>query len=191
MGCDIYLFVEVEHDGNWNSVDEWETEDGYKSVAYEKQYYNGRNYDLFALLANVRNYNDVKPIKCPVGLPDDVSDQVMQKSESYGSDGHSHSYLTLKELIDFDWDQSIKEAGYMNNEQWDKFNKSLHTDNPDYDLRYSYCQGIGPTLKDTHTWHEWNIPVKIAVSDFFDKTLPKLVELDEPDKVRIVFFFDN
>ena len=191
MGCDIHLFVEVEHDGTWNSVDEWETEDGYTSVVYEKQYYNGRNYDLFALLANVRNYNNVKPMKCPVGLPDDVSYQVMQKSESYGSDGHSHSYLTLKELIDFDWDQSIKEAGYMTHKQCDVFNESLKTDTPDYNLRYPYSQDVGNSIKHKFIWCEWTVPVKIAVDDFFNKTLPKLIKLDEPDKVRIVFFFDN
>ena len=191
MECDIHLFVEVNNNGVWESVDEWVTEDDYTSVEYEKRFYRGRNYDLFALLADVRNYHDIEPISPLKGLPNDISENVKQICDYWNSDAHSHSFFTLKDLLAFDWNKSIKEAGYMNNERWEIFNKSLHTDNPDYDLRYSYSQGIGTTLKDTHTWHEWEIPVKIAVNDFYDKTLPKLVELDEPNKVRIVFFFDN
>ena len=33
-------------------------------------------------------------------LPDDVSDELKSMSDGYGMDGHSHNYLTLKELMD-------------------------------------------------------------------------------------------
>ena len=191
MGCDIHLFVEVNQNNMWESVDEWEDEDGYTSVVYDKRYYSSRNYDLFALLANVRNYHGTTPIKNPIGLPSDVSDVVKQHSEDYGVDGHSHSYYTLTELLEIDWDGAIKEAGYIEDERWSKFYASLQTDNPDYKLRYPYSQGIGSSLHATHTWHEWEIPLKISVSDFYNLTLPKLVKLGEPNNVRIVFFFDN
>jgi hypothetical protein len=74
MGCDIHLYVEVRGaDGTWQSADEWErdTDDGYTwvDVPYEKEYYNGRNYSLFAMLADVRNRDGLIPFSQPRGLP--------------------------------------------------------------------------------------------------------------------------
>ena len=61
--------------------------------------YNGRCYELFATLANVRNDADITPISNPKGLPVDASDYVKERAKSWGHDGHSHSWLTAKELF--------------------------------------------------------------------------------------------
>ena len=55
MGCDIHFYVERrEHsDAPWTSADEWINDDGYWTV--ENPFYDDRNYDLFGILANVRN----------------------------------------------------------------------------------------------------------------------------------------
>ena len=121
MGCDIHFFVEVKQaDGSWKSVDEWEVEDGYTYVPYEKAFYNGRNYDLFAILADVRNGRGFAGCKTgdgfniidePRGLPNDVSSEVKSQAESWDGDGHSHSWFTLAELESFDWDQTTKHEG--------------------------------------------------------------------------------
>jgi len=191
MGCDIHLFVEVNNNGKWESVDEWTENDGYIHVSYENRLYTDRNYSMFALLANVRNYQGIKPICQPKGLPSDVSDEVKAYSESWGEDGHSHTYFTLKELLEIDWNETIKEAGYMDNKRWKKFSLSLKTLHPDYDLRYPYSQGIGPSLRCTYTWRKWEIPLKITAGNFYDEVIPKLTELGTQENVRIVFFFDN
>ena len=57
-----------------------------------------RHYNLFGLLAGVRNYN-IKPIAPPRGFPKDVSKSITEGYNSWGSDAHSASWLTLAELM--------------------------------------------------------------------------------------------
>lgn len=126
----------------WVSVDKWTNEDGYIGVPYDDRFYTGRNYNLFSALCGVRSdhfYNSPRCISEPKGLPVDCSNEVNQVSEEWGSDGHSHNYNTLRELLEFDWS--------------------------DY----------GQTC-----------------DEFINRTIPKLQALsNNPDNVRIVYFFDN
>ena len=191
MGCDIHLFVEVKKDGKWEAIDKFEEEDGCIYAPYEEQIYKGRNYPLFALLANVRNYSDVQPIHEPKGFPDDVSDVLKRMSKEWNDDWHSHSYLTIRELNEYDWEQPIKESGFVDNKRWKAFVETLKTETPDYMLRFPYAQGIGDSLKQSHTWHEWTVPTKITVGDFIYGVIKKLNAIGEPDDVRIVYAFDN
>ncbi|GAI60500.1 unnamed protein product, partial [marine sediment metagenome] len=87
MGCDIHLFVEKRVGGNWVPADKWvpdkESEDkDALMVPYGNRYYDGRNYHLFAILADVRNNfgfagidrgDQFNPISDPRGLPQDVT----------------------------------------------------------------------------------------------------------------------
>jgi len=83
MGCDIHLYIEyknkkVAFDGykdNWHS--------------FGKRINPGRNYAMFALMANVRNhYSDGKlPVLVePRGMPDDVGYYVKDESQIYISE---------------------------------------------------------------------------------------------------------
>src|SRR5581483_6649473 len=113
MGCDIHAFIERrERDANgrpasWVHVpapvvpDEPENEydffdDGSRRPVPADI---GRKYDLFALLADVRNRGEIEPIAPPRGLPEDVSEPVRRESDVMGADGHSHSWFTLEELL--------------------------------------------------------------------------------------------
>lgn len=60
MGCDIHTIVEIKENGNWKCIDE------------VPEQFNKRDYKIFALLANVRNYFDIKGFE-PKGLPEDIS----------------------------------------------------------------------------------------------------------------------
>ena len=109
MGCDIHLYTErkrsVKGKTQWVNVDYWKKNPYYGDDEYEREYelipaYRHRNYFLFSILADVRNYSNNIPISKPKGLPEDVSDEVRAESERWGSDGHSHSYFTLLELKD-------------------------------------------------------------------------------------------
>jgi len=99
MGCDIIIRTEVKRNGKWTSGDL------YKKIGKEFQIieiYDGRSYSLFTILADVRNYNGVMtPISKPRGIPEDASEEYKNLCESWGVDGHSHSYLTLKEMEEF------------------------------------------------------------------------------------------
>lgn len=110
MGCDIHLTVEKLVDGKWVDQSAWKTEhqgtpDEYTTQVRYDQWYGGRNYALFALLADVRNYHNFKPLADPRGIPANASREYREWATRWGGDGHSHSYLTLKELLDFDWTQ--------------------------------------------------------------------------------------
>jgi len=92
MGCDIHGWVEVKKD----YLDWW--------IGIIKiDWIADRNYTMFACLANVRNYDNVKPISEPKGIPKDVSDEAKEDIEGWGVDGHSHTWLTWKEIKEYDW----------------------------------------------------------------------------------------
>ena len=65
--------------------------------------YMGRNYSLFGVLGNVRNYDNLNPIFSDRDLPDDVSQEICDMSDDWGMDAHSHNYLYLDEIIDSDY----------------------------------------------------------------------------------------
>jgi hypothetical protein len=64
--------------------------------------YHGRNYMLFAWLADVRNttYGDVPVLSEPRGLPIDVSEEIRKLSNQIGIDGHSHSWYLVSEILE-------------------------------------------------------------------------------------------
>lgn len=136
MGCDIHFFTErftssnnyegprnlseernnkIEEivDGKpsterWVSADTWEVDpdDGDWEVV-EK--FGDRNYYLFSILADVRNSGDEEVIDDPRGIPQDASFGYLYKCDRWAGDAHSHSYFTLRELLDVDWDKYDEE----------------------------------------------------------------------------------
>lgn len=150
MGCDIHCYLEKKTD-NKNEIEEssysyseWEI------VSYDK-IYNHRNSNLFAILANVRNNRELsglpteatfEPISKPRGLPKDVSFIVGNLSEAYGVDGHSHSYLTLKEILDYDWERKKRVLNaIVDEENYIRFKENKYP--------YSFCyKCMGPKTKE-------------------------------------------
>ena len=115
MGCDIHVFVEARIGSaqypTWQNIDSWAVNQGFGSngvdaVIQEKQirfrvcsiisYY--RDYELFTILAGVRETGGITPIAFPKGLPPDASTIVKIMESNLGEDAHSHSFLTLREL---------------------------------------------------------------------------------------------
>lgn len=101
MGCDIHMHVEVnERDPDGSK---------WQMVMNEVAAYGGRNYNVFSVPANVRNYGGpngeptITPISEPRGMPSDVSNDVDTLREVYGPDGHSHTWLLLSEVLAYDW----------------------------------------------------------------------------------------
>lgn len=79
MGCDIYLYVE-----HYNKESKrWDNLSLYKKYSEGEfspvDIYDGRDYELFSLLAGVRSIID--PFVLPRGVPDDMSCEV---SKAYG-----------------------------------------------------------------------------------------------------------
>ncbi len=121
MGCDVHMFLErkLEDESNeWASADIWDKNDlfidypdssfpEYKVKAVNRLF-NRSSYILYAILASVRNDdNKIIPIAKPRGLPSNVSEMVRRQEEFWGVEGHSHSWLTLDEIINYDWTQTF------------------------------------------------------------------------------------
>lgn len=115
MGCDIHLFTEKKikiycKDGT--QEEKWVCCDYFKLNPYyidnkddKRKYdivniYSDRDYKLFSVLANVRNYDKIEEVLDePRGLPYDVSDAVKKECKEWGVIGHSHSWFYAKELF--------------------------------------------------------------------------------------------
>ena len=98
MGCDIHMFIEKKANEKY---DIWER----VSLYYINEYthdlecaepYNGRDYELFSLLAGVRGWYE--PFDFCRGLPDSVSSKIEAEHAGWGMDCHSTSWYDLCEL---------------------------------------------------------------------------------------------
>jgi hypothetical protein len=92
MGCDIHPYAEVR------TAIGWEVADGVHP-------FDSRHYGIFGFLADVRNYSRSPVLAHPRGLPDDVTALVAARAD--WSDAHSHSWLSLAELLAYDYEQVI------------------------------------------------------------------------------------
>ena len=64
--------------------------------------YDGRNYEVFGVLAGVRG-GENGVIDYPRYLPNDVSEEIKNEHERWDLDAHSATYYTLDELLDSDY----------------------------------------------------------------------------------------
>lgn len=191
MGCDIHVCLEVKQTvfgkEKWVNVDSF-TWDEYDQKLEHNDFYRGRDYDLFSALAGVRKRGN-NPCMKEKGMPDDAHSLTVAQYEHWAGDGHSHSWLTLKELMDFQAAHSgiVKRSGMISAAQNEEL-KSGKT--PD-----SWCQA---TNISGYVWAEWedkSCPVDYFIeqmraylkSRFYEYELESLGQ----EKIRVVFWFDN
>lgn len=185
MGCDIHIFAEVKRQGKWEKV----TDECFTDIYYETKKsscpFDWRSYAMYGFLADVRNYSNCKPISETKGLPLDSeylnSPSKWQGSISYGTEEpvkidtnyddiredwnyHSHSYLTLKELLQVDYEETF----------WDRritrgFNGASISEEGEGTMK-TYREHLGET---------------------FFKNIEELKQLGSPEDVRVIFWFDN
>lgn len=152
MGCDIHLYVEYRTSADlpWQSADKWSGAygDG-PDVDFRDSFYHDRNYDLFAMLADVRNGSGFAgvdtgdgfvPIAMPKGLPEDLSPELNDLMVVRGMIEHTPSWLTVGELMAYDWTQTTIKRGWVNAIEW-----ARHRDSGSPN---SWSGGIsGPSIK--------------------------------------------
>lgn len=204
MGCDIHMHVEYKTT-NWITKKEcWYCGDYYRQCRHDEYgnnmlvpIYDKRNYALFAVLADVRNYGDTEYIDRPRGLPEDVTDVVRESYEDWRGDAHSCSYFTLKELIDFyNKNTPLKRSGLISPEQ----QKDLDERGI---LPTSWCQGCNIEGYERREWEEKNNVLLPLISKLKERADELRLIYDflwdgndyeaynKSDRIRIVFWFDN
>lgn len=188
----VYDAYELKH---WTPLAGWVRE----------SWYSGRNYDLFAILANVRNdgsWEQVVPLR---GFPDDASYQVVEDYEGWGDDAHSPSWITLEELFAFDWTKSGVDTGVVSLVEYQQYKANGEPD--------SWCGAIGgPAIemvtpaemealiaagvtktgagKDPYTTVSWGRTYEEACRELL-MNMREAQKMYEGETLRMVFWFDN
>lgn len=198
MGTDIHMHVEYkDRDGKWECGDYFRLKNDRYWVV---EFLGDRNYDLFAVLANVRNYGNTEYIDDPRGLPDDASELVREFYENWEDDAHSCSFLTLRELIDFNSEgHPLKRSGMISPEAQKQLDLGIIPD--------SWCQDTNVEGWERREWEEDNDvlvrlieKLKERADDLnliyyfrWDSENQKTRDLayDNSSNIRIVFWFDN
>ena len=120
MGCDIHAVLERKVEDKWEPV---------INLPEGAELDDFRNYDTFAVLADVRNGSGfagcdtgdgIPIISEPRGFPKDMSMETTLWANEHNDWCHSESFLTLQEMLAFDWDQPITKRGVIGvNHYWD------------------------------------------------------------------------
>lgn len=190
MGCDIHVKIEKRIDGVWTNVP-WTSADartyGYKHDPTDAlevpDYFDARNYNLFAILAGVRQGtwgDNIPPIAEPRDIPEDSPMFHMSHADmEYSLGDHSFSFVTLRELLDYDWNATYTYHASVSKEQADAM---LLTGGPPTEW-CAYGTNKVPV--------SWEATRRHAVHEWPDLVLPVLQQLGDPDNVRLVFGFDS
>lgn len=193
MGCGIHCFKEKRVGGKWVTADKWtpyDYGDGEKGleVRWEDRF-TKRNYQLFGLLCRGVRVDNEHGF-APRGLPADVCQEIRDESESWGGDGHNHSYLYLHEIVDlaeFLKHNTIKVTGMKDAEGLKNLRESIASGAPNWDLLFPYCQySNAPNAEE----FEVAVPGDFYVGDNLRELIGTFDGLDG-DNHRLVFFFDN
>lgn len=223
MGCDIHMHYEIRNGSGWKHFDHrapyaiGKYSDGGIQYDYDKLFDDplevGRNYNLFSVLADVRNGEGFagcytggafEPIALPRGLPVDVSSEVKQESDEFGVDGHSHSWLTLSEVMDYDYSKERESSGVVSPQEFATFVEKGKPDGWCGDVSGMSVAKISPAkMMDFHrkgypedgkhyyTRVSWRETYRDAIGDDWFKTMQALADQFGKDNVRLVFWFDN
>lgn len=153
MGCDIHCYAERR------------TTDGYECLSDAKPF-DWRSYGMYGFLANVRNYSAVPPISMPRNLPVDMSPDVRAASEAWASDGHSHSWLSVAELLAFDYNAEMEDRREV--------------------------RQVGPNAWDGGCTADRGNGKRTTFREFLGEAyFADLIKLRDAEADRIVFWFDN
>ncbi|WP_051294167.1 hypothetical protein [Pseudoduganella violaceinigra] len=183
MGADIHLWVETRVAKSWQFANRYTTDttDPEAWVEWEEPFCE-RNYLLFALLANVRNartkFEPIVPVR---GVPTDISEVGARIVREWEFDGHSHSWATAAELLQYSWNDLVALQGFVKVQDaaiWRELQQAprawVHEPWGDY--------------SESISWSE----TKASLCDgFVSEFLPTLPGYGPLDDTRVLFFFDN
>lgn len=189
MGCDIHVATEqyttVNGKQAWRNADYFKT-DHYSNNMQLVEVYDGRDYDLFAALADVRNRGHITPLDQARGIPADAD----QKSNEFvGCVGdHSYSHCTLQELYDYRAKYgTTTQSGMLDPESA----KALDENGT---LPTTWCQWTSIEGYVQRTWTRKESPVDGMIEvleERFAGWNPTPIEKKQAEHIRIIFSFDS
>lgn len=174
MGCDIHALIEVDGRYGWTCAGEPDI---------------GRNYAIFSVLGNVRNYDDVIPFIAERRFPEDrdteewwdCSDAFRGLATEWDGDGYSHSWVTLREMMDFDVTQTVYNHNLiLSKDEEGNITSIRAATNGSHMGEVGECSIFGP----------WGPKHWLQLIDDITK-IANAYKQKDPDKIRLVFFFDN
>ncbi|HSC56455.1 MAG TPA: hypothetical protein VLC51_04600 [Nitrospira sp.] len=226
MGCDIHPAIEYKDANGWHAImfpnryyapgDKYEAE-------FTARLDVNRDYNLFAVLGNVRNGygfagtptgKGFVPMSDNRGVPDDISDE----AKSALSGEHSATWVTLTEILAYDWDRFTTHTGTVNPATFAKWDR-MREWNPVPDswsggvsgrgVKYVSNDEMRQAIKDDpelandgglfcksgmYTVIEWQNSYSDDCKQMWTKILPKMLNLGREhgyDNVRLVMDFDS
>lgn len=166
MGCDIHLYVEHRSVGSHNWV----------SMFHK---FSHRNYNLFAKLANERNYDGITPI-CPVrGFPEDASPSVDHEyyfEVSDTAEDPDYECRVMPRSVAANW-VAAGMCKYCKGSSHSIDDPDFHT--PSWLTAAEFCEAVKSVASADLYW--------VAVSALVD-TIAKRSSVED---CRVVFWFDN
>ena len=233
MGCDIHMQVERCVNGIWTRIEalpprrchwcdgrgHYPERDGVRLECYfckgtkvQTGPYDARNYTVFSVLANVRNDGYVTPISEARGLPKDAThatgvDEDGRPREEYEYGEHSRSWLTLDEVLAYNWKQAIDDEGFVDADTFAEWDAAGAKGSPK-----TWSGGVGGgrvkhvsnaemrrRLRDPYEWEKsdmpytlirWTVPLCEYDATFL-AFVESLTSLGSPADIRLVFGFDS
>lgn len=233
MGTDIHMYVERLVGGKWERATPapwtcpwcggsgkgprnescWYCDGEGKTDAE----YGERNYDLFAMLAGVRNgvgfagcdlSDGFVPLSEPRGIPEDTS---IVEVDSEGDDSvwlgdHSYSYATLAEVLAYDYERTTNLRGVVSRAEYIKWVESGRTGGPESycgdvsgrDVRHVSVRDMDRLVADPpadgltyYTRIQWTKTYRECAGKSWFAFLDALKPLGDPNDIRLVFGFDS
>lgn len=209
MGCDIHIIIERQAEsGQWHRL--WQHSYDVPDLEGTPESFRNRNYDLFGILADVRNgvgfagfatgtgWPSIAPNR---GIPAD-STVTPDDEREYRLGDHSFTWVALDELTAFYWDGTVAEAyGVVTREEYTRM-KAANEDRPK-----QWCGGIsgrdvrtvseqdlmnakGP-IPFSHVSITWKETAREATGDWPTEILPWLAMLADGRPLRLVMGFDS
>lgn len=218
MGCDIHLYVERQKkDGTWVRVPDSKgpkhpyydpnADERHKEYFDKPEWNTGRDYMLFARLAGVRR--NVKPIAEPKGVPSDMSKSTAKDWKQGQGDWHTASYLSAKELLDAK-DEPWQFRHCLSMKLYKEYMANGKTELPPEDDNFLWGRPsnlklisnaeMERMLSLSAFWNGDDYYTDILIQDpnleadmhLWEKIVPAMLAVEpNPEKIRIVFWFDN
>lgn len=165
MGCDIHAMIERKENKDFH----WWVNCGNPEI--------DRDYTIFSILANVRNYDEIPFISEPRGKPQECSTEFEAFLEWWSGDAHSVSWITLEEIKSYDTNQKF-------------YDHSLILGKDEEGNIISTCRGTNGEhmgeVGETTIFGVWGNNQWKSLIEKMEKA-----KVNNDDNIRLVFFFDN